>query len=236
MEWALFSRGINQVPLVYISFDLQDSDKCGQSRFICGWQSGPLGDRQDWLAGDLCLFHWLAQRVISSWDRQKRQLSAAGGRWEQGKNRDCFLGVLPLGKRDSVVTLRTSDVMAAAALSESTTCPSSLVHNTSATSLTHPSGQAQDRPRLVSVLQQNLGWEDLHGVYCSALAENVVISQRLGLMILQVYSSLNGSVIVLAWAGVVAVLPRMSLLQVPLPFCKSSWSCSAAGNCTWEPN
>lgn len=187
---ALFSGGINQVPLVYqnISFDPQESDKCGHSRFICGWQSGPLR-----LAGDLCLFHWLAERVISSWGRQERQLSAAGGRWEQGKNRDFFLCALLLGKRGSVVTLWPSDVMAAAALSESTICPSSLIHNTSATSLTHPSGQAQHRPRLLSVLQENLGWEDLHDLCCSGLVENVVISQSL-----ELYSSLNDSVI---WFG-----------------------------------
>lgn len=55
MEWALFSRGINQVPLVYISSDLQDSDKCGHSGFICGWQSGhSVTDRTDWQV--ICVF------------------------------------------------------------------------------------------------------------------------------------------------------------------------------------
>lgn len=140
--------------------------------------------------------------------------------------------------RKNSVTVWTSDVMAAVALSESTTYPSSITHKTSATALTHPSGQPQDRPRLLSVLQQNLGW-DLCEVYCSALAEK---SGRVkgwvwwSLRSIPAIPTSNNSVISLAWAGVVVVLLRMSLLQLPLPFCKSCWFCSAAENCTWEPN
>lgn len=63
------------------------------------------------------------------------------------------------------MTLWTNDTMAAIALSKSTSYPFSLSHNISATSLTYPPVQTQDKRRLLSPQQQNLGWEDPHQFY-----------------------------------------------------------------------
>lgn len=92
--------------LIYTGFDLQDTEKCGYSRWIAEWSTWQKTGVTDRCSCSLSL----TSERVNSWGRQNRQLYATVGSWRQENNK-AILPDLPLGlpwkkkKRHSFATV-----------------------------------------------------------------------------------------------------------------------------------